>query len=299
MQPSIATDIFLPVALGVVMLGLGLKLQIADFRRVAEAPRTVAIGLLVQMTILPLWALLLAWGMPPELGLGLMLLAASPGGPTANLYSALAGGDVALNLTLTAINSALSVVWVPLVVQASVAMLLGDQVAVPLQTGKVGQVLAVVLLPVAVGMALRARRAAWAARLERPVRVLSVLLLAVIILGLAIANFGQIGSYLVSCGPAVLALNLGSLGLGWWVPRRLGLGARQAVAIALEIGIHNGTLAIAVALQVLGRPEAAVPAALYSLLAYGTAGVFAVLARRHLSSLDADNALNEESAPPA
>jgi BASS family bile acid:Na+ symporter len=224
--------------------------------------------------------------MPPELGLGLMLLAASPGGPTANLYSALAGGDVALNLTLTAINSALSVVWVPLLVQGSVAILLGDDVAVPLQTGKVGQVLAVVLLPVVVGMALRARRRAWAERLERPVRVLSVLLLAVLIAGLALANADKIGGYLASCGPAVLLLNLGSLALGWWVPRQLGLGDRQAVAIALEIGIHNGTLAIAVALQVLERPEAAVPAALYSLLAYGTAGAFAAWARRRLRAAE-------------
>jgi BASS family bile acid:Na+ symporter len=287
MQPSIATDVFLPLALGVVMLGLGLKLDVADFRRVAEAPRTVAVGLAVQMFLLPLWALALAWGMPPELGLGVMLLAASPGGPTANLYSALAGGDVALNLTLTAINSALSVVWVPLLVKGSVATLLGDDVAVPLQTGKVGQVLAVVLLPVLIGMALRSRRRGWAERLERPVRVLSVLLLAAIIAGLAAANADKIGGYVVSCGPAVLALNLGSLGLGWWVPRQLGLEDRAAVAIALEIGIHNGTLAIAVALQVLGRPEAAVPAALYSLLAYGTAGAFAVWARRRLRGAEA------------
>ena len=280
MQASLATDVFLPGALAVVMFGLGLALTPADFRRVAEQPRAVAVGLAVQMLVLPWVALALCWGLPPSLALGMMLLAASPGGPTANLYSALAGGDVALNLTLTAVNSVLSAGWVPLVVGLSSWALLDEARRVPLQTGKLVQVLAVVLLPVAVGMLVRARRPAAATWLERPIKGLSVLLLAVLITGLLAANAAELPRQLARCGPQVLAFNLASLSIGWWVPRALGLGPRQAVAISLELGIHNGTLAIAVAHGVLGDLEAAIPAALYSLLAYGTAAGVVWLTRR-------------------
>jgi BASS family bile acid:Na+ symporter len=282
-QPSLATDVFLPLALAIVMFGLGLKLTVQDFRRVAEQPKAVAIGLAVQMLVLPWVALALAWGLPPSLAMGMMLLAASPGGPTANLYSALAGGDVALNLTLTAVNSVLSAGWVPLVVGLSSWALLDEAQAVPLQTAKLVQVLVVVLLPVAAGMALRALRPAWSSRLERPVRLLSVGLLAALVLGLLAANAAALPEQLARCGLQVVAFNLMSLAAGWWLPRWAGLGDRQAVAISLEIGIHNGTLAIAVAHGVLGDLEAAIPAALYSLLAYATAAAVAWGASRTLA----------------
>lgn len=280
MQPSLATDVFLPFALGIVMFGLGLKLEVADFRRVAEQPKAVAIGLAVQMLVLPWVALALAWSLPPSLAMGMMLLAASPGGPTANLYSALAGGDVALNLTLTAVNSVLSAAWVPLVVAAASRVLLDEAQVVPLQTAKLVQVLFVVLLPVAAGMALRAWRPSGSARLEGPVRGLSVAVLATLVVGLLAANAAALPEQVARCGLQVVAFNLASLAAGWWLPRWAGLSDRQAVAISLEIGIHNGTLAIAVATQVLGDLEAAVPAALYSLLAYGTAAAVAAAASR-------------------
>ncbi len=283
MQPSLATDVFLPIALGIVMFGLGLKLEVADFRRVAEQPKAVAIGLAVQMLVLPWVALALAWHLPPSLAMGMMLLAASPGGPTANLYSALAGGDVALNLTLTAVNSVVSAAWVPLVVAASSRLLLDEAQVVPLQTAKLVQVLFVVLLPVAAGMALRAWGPAWSSRLERPVRMLSVAVLATLVVGLLAANAAALPEQVARCGLQVVAFNLASLAAGWWLPRWAGLSDRQAVAISLEIGIHNGTLAIAVATQVLGDLEAAVPAALYSLLAYGTAAAVSAAASRRLA----------------
>jgi BASS family bile acid:Na+ symporter len=282
-QPSLATDVFLPIALGIVMFGLGLKLEVADFRRVAEQPKAVAIGLAVQMLVLPWVALALAWHLPPSLAMGMMLLAASPGGPTANLYSALAGGDVALNLTLTAVNSVVSAAWVPLVVAASSRLLLDEAQVVPLQTAKLVQVLFVVLLPVAAGMALRAWGPAWSSRLERPVRMLSVAVLATLVVGLLAANAAALPEQVARCGLQVVAFNLASLAAGWWLPRWAGLSDRQAVAISLEIGIHNGTLAIAVATQVLGDLEAAVPAALYSLLAYGTAAAVSAAASRSLA----------------
>jgi BASS family bile acid:Na+ symporter len=282
MTSTPALDIFLPLALGLVMLGLGLKLTPDDFRRVRERPRAVFIGLGVQMFLLPIVAWLLALGLPPGLGVGMMLLAASPGGPTANLYSSLAGGDVALNLTLTAINSLIAVVWVPIVVQLSVSGLLGADQQVPLQTAKVLQVLTIVVLPVAIGMLLRHKQPAFTRRVEGPVRVLSVLVLVALVVGLTWTYSDRLMPHLAQCGLAVLIFNLASLGLGWWVPRLAGLEPRQAVAISLEIGIHNGTLAIAVALQVLNLPDATIAPALYSLLAYFTAAAVAWWSARTL-----------------
>lgn len=288
MQSSPALDVLLPLALALVMLGLGLKLTPGDFRRVRERPRAVLTGLAVQMILLPLVARGLAAGLPPAVGLGLMLLAASPGGPTANLYSSLAGADVALNLTLTAINSLLAIVWVPALVQLSVASLLGSDAEIPLQTGKVVQVLTIVVVPVAIGMFARHRAPETARRVEGPVRALSVVVLLALVAGLAWAYRAEIAPNVALCGLAVLAFNLASLALGWAVPRLLGLELRQAIAISLEIGIHNGTLAIAVALQVLQLPDATIAPALYSLLAYFTAAATAWWGARSLKAATPD-----------
>jgi BASS family bile acid:Na+ symporter len=132
-------------------------------------------------------------------------------------------------------------------------------------------------------MALRAWGPAWSSRLERPVRMLSVAVLATLVVGLLAANAAALPEQVARCGLQVVAFNLASLAAGWWLPRWAGLSDRQAVAISLEIGIHNGTLAIAVATQVLGDLEAAVPAALYSLLAYGTAAAVSAAASRSLA----------------
>jgi BASS family bile acid:Na+ symporter len=284
MEASFVTTVLLPLALAFVMLGLGLELTTDDFRRVGRAPKAIAVGLGIQMLLLPAIAWMIAAQMEPELGLGLMLLAAAPGGPTANFYSAMAGGDVAFNLTLTAVNSVLAVVWVPLVVQASVAGLLGSTAFIPLQTAKIAETAAIVAVPVGIGMLVHARSPATAARIVRGVRVASVLLLATIVIGLSVQYRARIPEFVMRAGPPVLALNLLSLGTGWFVPRWLGLPARQAVAISLESGIHNGTLALAIALNVLNLPLASVPPALYSILAYFTAAAMAWWASRTLAA---------------
>ena len=135
MEGSVLTVVVLPVALGVIMLGLGLGLTLADFQRVAKMPRAVAVGLVCQMVVLPGVAYLIAkaFGLPPELAVGLMLLSASPGGATANLFSHLAKGDVALNITLTAVNSVLSLFTLPLILSLAMLAFLGSARAIPLQ----------------------------------------------------------------------------------------------------------------------------------------------------------------------
>ncbi|MDQ3365467.1 MAG: bile acid:sodium symporter family protein [Myxococcota bacterium] len=278
MEQNLITAVLLPVALGVIMLGLGLSLTIADFKRVIVYPKAVAIGLACQMLILPAACLGIAhaFELGPELAVGLMLLAASPGGATANLFSHLAKGDVALNITLTAVNSVLSLITLPLIVNYSLAHFLGEGRSIPLQFSKVLSVVAVVLIPVAIGMAIRARKPGVADRLDRPVRILSAVFLLLVIGSAIIKERAHIGEFFAEVGLAALAFNLTSMAIGFFVPRLFRVEPKQAIAIGMEIGIHNGTLAIAIASSpaLLNNPVMAIPPAIYSLIMFFTAGAF-------------------------
>ena len=284
MEQNLITTVLLPVALGVIMLGLGLSLTLADFKRIIVYPRAVAIGLACQMLILPAVCLGIAhaFDLSPPLAVGLMLLAASPGGATANLFSHLAKGDVALNITLTAVNSVLSLITLPLIVNFSLEHFMGEGRSIPLQFGKVMQVVAVVLVPVAIGMLIRSRKPSIADRLDKPVRIISAVFL-VLVVGSAIAKErANLGEFFQQVGLAALAFNLASLFVGYVVPRLFRVEAKQAVAIGMEIGIHNGTLAIAIASSpsLLNNPTMAVPPAIYSLIMFVTAALFGVFVAR-------------------
>ncbi|MCZ7419977.1 bile acid:sodium symporter family protein [Verrucosispora sp. WMMA2121] len=288
---SALTLIGLPVALGIIMLGLGLGLTTGDFRRVARHPKAAVIALGCQVLLLPAlcFGLVLAFDLPPELAVGMMLLAASPGGTTANLYSHLFGGHVALNITLTAINSVLAVFTLPIVVNLSAAYFLGDARSIGLQFDKVLQVFAIVLVPVVVGMLIRARWARVAERLDRPVRVLSVVVLVAVIAGAVLGERENLADYFVSVGLAVLAFNLLSLGIGYGVPRLAGVERSAAKAAGFEIGIHNSTLAITIALSpaLLDSTRMAIPGAVYGIVMFFTAAAFGYLVNRAGSGRDA------------
>ena len=287
MQPSPLLSIVLPIALGVIMLGLGLALTWADFQRVARYPRAVTAGLAVQALLLPAVAFGLAhaFALPPELAVGMVLLAASPGGATANLFSHLAGGDVALNLTLTAINSVAAIVTVPLLVGLGMAHFMAADKAIPLQFGKVIGVLLVVFVPVAVGMAIRKKKPGVAAKMDKPVKIASAAFLLLVIAGAAFEQRESLGKWFGEVGLATLLFNLASLGIGYALPRLLRLDERQSAAIAFEIGIHNGTMAIAVAGSVLGNLNLAIPAAVYSLIMYFTGAAFAAWVKKRTALL--------------
>jgi BASS family bile acid:Na+ symporter len=275
MSDNLLITAFLPIALAVVMMGLGLHLTPADFRRVASAPKATMLALAVQGLLLPPVAFLLAWlsGLPGELALGLVLLAASPGGVTANLFSHLARGDVALNISLTAINSLLALLTLPLWAALAMSSFLGAESAVPPPTGKIVEVALLVIIPVALGMAVRAWQPLLADAAERPVRLLSSLVLAALIVLAMISEWELLLRYLPVVGIACVSFNVISLVAGYGLSRAARLSRPQATAIAFEVGIHNGTLAIYIALQVLELASAAVPAAVYSVSMYLTAGV--------------------------
>jgi bile acid:Na+ symporter, BASS family len=291
MQSNDLTAVFMPLALGVIMLGLGLGLTLEDFRRVVVYPRAVFVGLVCQTVLLPLacYGIAKGFGLPPELAVGLMLLAASPGGATANLFSHLAKGDVALNITLTATNSLLSLFTLPLIVNLSLEAFMGTGKSIPLQFGKVVQVFAVVLVPVGIGMLIRAKRPSASDRLQKPVKITSAVFLVLIIAAAVLKERANLVTYFKQVGLAALAFNLASMGLGYVVPLLVRLPKRQATAIGMEIGIHNGTLAIAIAStpSLLNNSMMAVPPAIYSLIMFFTAAAFGSFVARS----------NEESAP--
>jgi BASS family bile acid:Na+ symporter len=275
--------IFLPIALGIVMLGLGLGLTTADFTRVLAYPGAVLAALACQVVLLPIacFGLVLAFDLPPLLAVGMMLLAASPGGTTANLYSHLFGGDVALNVTLTAINSVLAVFTLPIIVNVSLAYFVGGADTLGLQFSKVAQVFLIVLVPVALGMVTRRRWTRFAELMHRPVKVLSVLVLVSVIVGAVAKERETLTHHLGDVGLIAAVFSIISLGTGYLVPRLLRIGPRQAVASSMEVGIHNSTLAITIALSpaLLDSTEMAVPPALYGIIMFFTAAAVGIMIR--------------------
>ena len=284
MQSSVATAVFLPLALGIIMLGLGLSLTLDDFKRVVQIPRAVLVGLVCQMLLLPVAAFLIAtaFDLAPALAVGLMLLAASPGGATANLFSHLAKGDVALNITLTAVNSVLSLLSLPFIVNFSMRHFMGADATIPLQFDKILQVFAIVLVPVAIGMVVNANAPGAATRLGKPVKILSAAFLVLVIAGTVAKERANILEFFQQVGLAALAFNLVSMATGYLLPRLARLSKKQAIAIGMEIGIHNGTLAIAIASSptLLNNSTMAIPPAIYSLIMFFTAAVFGFIVNR-------------------
>jgi BASS family bile acid:Na+ symporter len=287
MQESALSTIGLPIALAIIMLGLGLHLRVDDFRRIWREPRAMLIGLGCQVILLPAlcFGLVKAFAMPPELAVGMMLLAASPGGTTANLYSHLFKGDVALNISLTAINSVLAIVSIPIIVNLALELFMGQQQYVPLQFRKTLEVIVLILAPVAVGMLINARFPAVSRKMDKPVKIASALILLVLILAILLRERAHMADYFRQAGLAALIFNLASMFIGYYVGRLTRLGEAQSRAIAFEIGIHNGTLAIYLALAVLNNSAMSVPAAIYSLIMFFTAAAFGVWVTRGQKSV--------------
>lgn len=278
---SALTTIGLPVALAIIMFGLGLDLTPADFRRIGRAPRAVLTALTCQLLLLPAvcFGLVVVFDLPPLLGIGMMLLAASPGGTSANLFSHLFRGDVALNITLTAINSVVALFTLPLVTGFAIAWY-GRQDDVRLPFVEVVEVFAIVLVPVVLGMAVRAARPAFAARADRPVRIGSAVILAVLVAGILVDQREDVVAYLAQIGAVTALFCAISLVVGYAVPRAVGVRRAQAVASSMEIGVHNATLAIFVAVEVLDVVEASIPAAVYSLFMFVLAALWGTLLTR-------------------
>lgn len=279
MESNLLTAALLPLAIAIIMMGLGLSLTIADFKRIVVYPKAVIIGLVCQMFILPIICFFIAkgFGLSAELAVGLMLLSAAPGGPTANLFSHLSKGDVALNVSLTAVNSILALITLPFIVNFAIAHFMQSDQVVPMQFKKIIEVFAIVLLPVCIGMLMRSKSPSLALKLDKPVKIASALFLVLIILLVVIKERAHVAEYFKEVGVAALIFNVVSIGVGYFVPLLFKLQKKQAIAIGMEIGIHNGTLAIYIALSVIGNSTMSIPPVIYSLIMFFTAGLFGFL----------------------
>ncbi|WP_347455745.1 bile acid:sodium symporter family protein [Acinetobacter thermotolerans] len=284
--------ILLPLALAVIMMGLGLELTLKDFARVSRHPKAVLIALCCQLILLVgiAFALCKLFALTPLLSVGLMLLAASPGGSTANLFSYLFKGDLALNITLTAINSVIAAITLPLIVNFSIMHFMQDSQQIGLQFSKILQVFAIILIPVGIGMLTRHYAPGITERLNKPLRIFAVTFLVLIIIAAIVKERANISEYLTQIGLATALFCMLSLSIGYLVPRMLKINSAQARASAFEIGIHNSTLAMTIALTVIGSSTVAMPAAVYSIFMYIFAAIFGLLLNR-LAPLQVQKAL--------
>lgn len=283
---SLITDVLLPLGLAVIMVSLGLTLTTGDFRRVFTAPRGVAIGLGNLLLVSPLLAFGAAelFGLDPVLAVGLVLLGASPGGTLANLLTHLARGEVALSVTMSAVSSVMAVVTMPLFLGLAIghfdASFPDESVSMP---GVVAKVFAITIVPLSIGMTYRARRPDRAAVLEPRLKRASLAAFVLIVAGAVASEWEQIADSFVDVAPAALALNVTAMSFSFTVARLARLSDRQATAIAMELGLHNSTLTIAVATAI--ATELAIPAAVYSVFMFMTAGSFAwVMSRRNAAT---------------
>ncbi len=274
--------ILLPLALAIIMIGLGLELTLKDFARVTKHPKAVLVALFCQLVLLVGIAFLLCkiFSLPPLLAVGLMLLAASPGGSTANLFSYLFKGDLALNITLTAINSVIAALTLPFIVNFAILHFMQDNQLVSLQFGKILQVFGIIIIPVAIGMLIRHYAPKLTEKLNKPLRIFAVTFLILIIVGAIMSERANIATYLTQVGFATALFCLFSLAIGYFVPRLMNINSKQARASAFEIGIHNSTLAMTIALTVLSSSAIAMPAAVYSIFMYIFAAIFGMLLNR-------------------
>jgi BASS family bile acid:Na+ symporter len=283
MEANSLTSVLLPLALFIIMMGMGLTLTVKDFLRVVETPKAAVIGLAAQLLLLPLVGFAIAALAPlsPELAVGLVLISACPGGPTSNLITFLGKGDVALSISLTAVSSLVTVFTIPRVVNLAMATFLGETAPLDLPFwGTVAQIAAVTLVPVTLGMVLRATLPRFARWASGGIKWLSLGFLALIIAGVLLRERANVISFFAQVGSVTLLLNLATMALGFAIATLARLSQPRTTAITLEVGIQNGTLAITLATTLLNNSTMAIPAAIYSLLMFATGGLFAAWAGR-------------------
>ncbi|SME94806.1 bile acid:sodium symporter family protein [Pseudobacteriovorax antillogorgiicola] len=287
MEGSMLTKVVLPVALFVVMLGMGLSLAVTDFKRVGTNPKGILVGLSCQMLMLPALGIVTAvsLGMSPLLSAGLLILCLCPGGVTSNLFCYLAKGNVALSITLTAVVSLITPFSIPVLADWGMAYFLGEgrTIQLPLMRTII-TLIAITVLPVGLGMLIKQKRGPLAKRAETPVKVLSMVLLFVIIAGIVRQNWDKLPDFFAQTGIAVVLLNIGTMVIGYFVGRIVALDRKDSIAIGVEVGIQNGTTALFITSTLLADPILSIPAATYSLVMFVTGAAYSYIFQRQSAS---------------
>ena len=274
---NFVTDVILPLALAFIMFTLGLGLSVSDFSSVFRKPKNFLIGLISQIIFLPIVGLTLViiWPLPIEIAIGVMLIAAAPGGVTSNILTFFAKGDIALSVSLTAVMSLLSAVSVPIVLAISIGLIgdssLPDSISL---TGIALSMFLIVTLPVLLGMGVRSFLNSLTLKIEKSARFISTLLFVLVLVGAILAERENVVSYFAQTGLVVLTLNILMMLIAFYWSGFFGMGIAQKKAIAIECGLQNGTLAIFVGTSLFGGGLYIIPAATYSLVMYLTSLIF-------------------------
>ena len=280
---NFVTDIILPLALAFIMFALGLGLTGGDFLRVVKQPRDFFVGAFSQIILLPIIAFILVkiWPIAPELAIGVMIIAAAPGGVTSNLLTSFAKGDVALSVSLTAIISLLCVITIPFIVLTSVGLLADSSITQDISLiGMARDMFLIVTVPVILGMLFRGFASGMALSFEPIAKKISTVLFVLVLLGAIAAERENVVSYFAQAGLITLVLNVVMMVVAYLVAQSLASGTKQKKCITIECGLQNGTLAIFVATSIFGGGMYVIPAATYSLIMFATSLIFVFLVRK-------------------
>ena len=284
---NIVTDIILPLALAFIMFVLGLGLTGSDFLRVIKQPRDFFVGAISQIIILPIIAYVLVkiWPIAPELAIGVMIIAAAPGGVTSNLLTSFAKGDVALSISLTAIISLLCVITIPFIVLESVDRIGSVDISQDVSlVGMARDMFIIVTVPVIIGMLFRKFISELALKLEPIAKKISIVLFVLVLLGAIVSERENVVSYFAQAGLITLVLNVVMMIVAFYIAQIFASGTKQKKCITIECGLQNGTLAIFVATSIFGGGMYVIPAATYSLIMFATSLIFIFLIKKNILS---------------
>jgi BASS family bile acid:Na+ symporter len=274
---TIITQIFLPISLAIIMFGMGLTLISNDFGRLFIYPKEVLIGLFNQLIFLPLigFLIILLFDLDSSMAIGIMIISLCPGGPTSNLITQVARGNIGLSVTLTALASLITVFTIPIILSEAISYFTGETdviIELPVVQTML-QILVITVIPVSTGMVIRKKNEAFALRMERPMRIASTVLFIIIFLLVMIANKDLIVQAMKKVGLATLLLNMSTMVLGYLTAKFFGIKGKSQISITIESGIQNGTLAFVIATTILNNVEMGLPTGAYSIWMFITGGI--------------------------
>jgi len=274
---ELISKVFLPLALAIIMLGMGMTLIISDFTRVIKYPRAILIGLTNQLIFLPIigFSLAIAFNLKPVMAVGLMILASCPGGPTSNLITQVCKGNIALSVTLTAVASLISILTIPFILSYALEYF-GSNTDVTIKLPIIDTILQIVgitVIPISIGMLIRKHKTSFAKRMEKPMRTASTVIFILVFIAVLAANANKLIAGMKEAGLVTLVLNIATMGLGYLTARLFKLNLKNTISITIESGIQNGTLALVIATSILNNVEMGIPIGAYAIWMFLTAGI--------------------------
>jgi BASS family bile acid:Na+ symporter len=290
---NIVTQVFLPLILAFIMFSMGLDLTIADFKRIGKFPKAFILGFLLQFVSLPLMAfglshLFISYGLDPQHAVGLVIVAACPGGVTSNMMTHIAKGDSALSISLTAVTSIVSVLTLPFIVNLALSEFMGADNSIDLPLGKtVLGIFLITTIPVTLGMLIKGLKKEMALKMEPICRKLASILFVVIVVTAIAKDWRLIVENISTVGPLTIALNTTAMLIAFIASKLCKLNQSQTTAITYECGFQNGTLAIFITLSLLNNNMMMLPGGIYSILMFGTATIYYFLLEKSGALVDA------------